>query len=187
MPLPNLKKLVHEGMRRFSAEVTNVELVPLESKNIALTQTIKYHHGLKYPLMIRLEFSLREKPLTHQVSPIETPFPIAPYPLVVHMDKEELLAEKVRALLTRHKGRDLFDLWFFLTKEVALRKDYIQQKMEWYKEPYLFSDLASAVERFGEKDLINDLGKFLPRNYRSFIRELKTRTLEKLREKSVSL
>lgn len=44
-------------------------------------------------------------------------YPISPYPLVVHLSKEELLAEKIRALFVRGKPRDLFDLWFLLTKK----------------------------------------------------------------------
>ncbi len=32
----------------------------------------------------------------------------------------EILAEKVRAILTRAKGRDLFDLWCLLNQKAAL-------------------------------------------------------------------
>lgn len=180
LPVPNLRKLLSRVMQQLENEVAGLNLVNLGIKEHALTEIIKYSYGLKHPLTVRLEFSLREKPLTHRVSPIETPFPIAVYPLVVHMDQEELMAEKVRALLTRHKGRDLFDFWFLLTKGIKLREDYIQNKMHWYKMKYDFSELVSALKKFREDSLENDLRKFLPKNYRLFIKELKVRTLEKL-------
>lgn len=174
-----IKRLLDQVMQKLNAEISEVKLINTGIKKHALTEIIKYNYGLKHPLTIRLEFSLREKPLTHRISPIETPFPVT-YPVVVHMDTEELLAEKVRALLTRHKGRDLFDLWFLLSKEVKLREDYVKNKLRWYKMSYNFTNLTAAVKRFNEKGLENDLRKFLPKNYRPFIKELKSRTLEKL-------
>ena len=136
---------------------------------------------LKYPLTIRLEFSLREKPLTHSVSPIETLFPVGAYPLVVHLDSEEILAEKVRAILARHKGRDLFDLWILLSKGVKINDNYVQKKMDWYKTRYDQDKLLAAIEKYETKAVVNDLVKFLPGNYRPFIMELKSRTMEKLK------
>ena len=41
-------------------------------------------------------------------------FPVGPYPQVAHLKIKELLAEKVRAILTRTRGRDIFDLYFLL-------------------------------------------------------------------------
>lgn len=180
LPASDLKKILESVMRKLENEVPGANLVSLGTKPHGLAEIIKYQYGLRHPLTIRLEFSLREKPMTRQVSPVETPFPVSAYPLVVHMQGEELLAEKVRALLTRHKGRDLFDLWFLLSKEIRLRKDYIQEKMRWYRSKYEFLDLVDSIKKFDEKTLMTDLGKFLPKNYRSFIRELKNRTLEKL-------
>lgn len=176
----DLKKLLDKVIQSFKMEVKNLELVPLEIKEHAWGGIIKYDHGLRYPLTIRLEFSLREKPITHRITTLETVYPIVPYPLIVTMEGEELMAEKVRALLTRHKGRDLFDLWFLLSKGIPLRKDYIQDKMLWYRLKYDPNDLMASIGKFKEENLKRDLGKFLPQNYRTFVKELKTKTLEKL-------
>ncbi|MBI4208737.1 MAG: nucleotidyl transferase AbiEii/AbiGii toxin family protein [Deltaproteobacteria bacterium] len=175
-----LKKLSKEVAQRLIVEMEGIELKDLDSKGHSFSQMLKYRGPLKFPLTIRLEFSLREKPLTSQVSPIETIFPITPYPLVTHLSSEELLAEKVRALLIRHKGRDLFDLWFLLSKGVSLREDYVEEKMKWYKTTYHRPDLISSIKNFKEKELEMDLRKFLPKNYRSFIKELLNRTLRHL-------
>ena len=97
---------------------------------------------------------------------LETPFPLVSYPLVVHLDAEELLAEKTRAILTRSKGRDYFDFWYLMSKGVALREDYIREKMKWYGKDYRREDLADAIAAAKEKDLYGDLARFLPAQYR---------------------
>jgi len=49
------------------------------------------------------------------------------------MDKEGILAEKFRALLSskrKYKERDLYDIFFFLKKQTIIRKDLIIKKLE---------------------------------------------------------
>ena len=90
------------------------------------------------------------------------------------------MAEKIRALLKRAKGRDLFDLWYLLTKEVKLNWDMVKKKMEFYNDAATLTDLVSAVKAFNQKKLFDDLAKFLPRAQRKTIPGLKENILEKL-------
>ncbi len=61
---------------------------------------------------------------------------ISPYfsdqkPSIRVMDKEEILAEKVRALLQRHKPRDVFDVWFLMeVKHFKLDKKLLNSKLK---------------------------------------------------------
>jgi len=48
--------------------------------------------------------------------------------LVRAMHEEELLTEKIIALIERNKGRDLYDTWFLLEKGVLINKELFQQK-----------------------------------------------------------
>lgn len=48
--------------------------------------------------------------------------------LVLAMSAEEILAEKVSALLGRRKGRDLYDAWFLLSSKVALDRELLLRK-----------------------------------------------------------
>jgi predicted nucleotidyltransferase component of viral defense system len=93
--------------------------------------------------------------------------------LVVHLDAEELLAEKTRAILMRSKGRDYFDFWYLLSKGLPLRVDYIREKMKWYGKDYRQGDLTEIIATAKEKDLYNDLARFLPKHYRQTITDLK--------------
>ncbi|MBI1870148.1 MAG: hypothetical protein HYS07_03040 [Chlamydiae bacterium] len=52
--------------------------------------------------------------------------------------------------------------------------------MEWYKKSFSISDLVDRVNFFKEKNIKRDLQKFLPKNYRPFLKELKVKTLAKL-------
>jgi len=58
--------------------------------------------NMKFPLNIHIEFSTREKPLTMKETILITPYPVILYPFIVHLDWEEILAEKIRALLKRN-------------------------------------------------------------------------------------
>lgn len=46
------------------------------------------------------------------------------------LHKEEVLAEKLRALSSRSKGRDLYDVWFLLKQDTPLNKELFLEKME---------------------------------------------------------
>jgi len=48
--------------------------------------------------------------------------------LVKAMNEEELLAEKLHALNSRKKGRDLYDAWFLIKKGVSLNRDLLEKK-----------------------------------------------------------
>lgn len=48
---------------------------------------------------------------------------------VLGLQKEEAFAEKLRALSTRNKGRDLYDVWFLLNQNVKPDKELFTKKM----------------------------------------------------------
>jgi len=50
------------------------------------------------------------------------------------MAREEILAEKARACLTRARPRDLYDIWFLRSKGVTLDRQMIADKLRFYEE-----------------------------------------------------
>jgi hypothetical protein len=48
------------------------------------------------------------------------------------MQEKEILAEKIRAVLTRTKARDVYDLWFLLEKGAEFDKDLVEKKLRYY-------------------------------------------------------
>ena len=124
----------------------------------------------KQPLGIRLDFSMREKPLEPEVSFVSVfDYPVSPLPLVNHLSREEILAEKVRAIVVRGKPRDLFDLWFLLKQGTLINLRMVKEKMKYYPE-VIFDQkvLADRIKQFKPDDLKKDLNQFIPENARQY-------------------
>jgi len=124
---------------------------------------------IRQPLGIRLDFSFREEPLEPEVSAISTDYPVSPFPLVSHLSKREILAEKIRAILTRGRPRDLFDTWFLLKQKTEINWDFVTEKMKYYpKIKFSLKKLTGKICKFKPEELKKDLNQFLPVNYRQY-------------------
>ena len=118
---------------------------------------------MPYDIFINLDFSFREKVLIKEKSIIETDYPVLFTSYIHHLSKEELFAEKIRALTSRKKGRDLYDLWYLSTLGINPTMRMIQKKLKYYgleldgKDP-----LEKSLGKFTEKDFVRDLQPFVP-------------------------
>ena len=94
-----------------------------------------------------------EKPDTTLITPVFRD--IGPYFIII-MNINEILAEKVRALMTRHKARDLYDLYFLLHKGAIVNRALINRKLEPYTKRFLEKEFVSnitSLEDVWEKEL----------------------------------
>ncbi|MCL4400741.1 nucleotidyl transferase AbiEii/AbiGii toxin family protein [Candidatus Parvarchaeota archaeon] len=76
--------------------------------------------------------------------------------LVVVMDKDEIMAEKTRALLTRRRPRDLYDIYFLLKKGAEIDFALIGKKLEYYGvkfDPVLLSARILDLKVIWDKEL----------------------------------
>lgn len=64
------------------------------------------------------------------------------------MDEGEILAEKIRAVMTRTKARDVYDLWFLLKKGVEPDFTLTNKKLNIYDKKFSWD---AFVERIDEK------------------------------------
>lgn len=76
-----------------------------------------------------------------------------------------LVQEKIKALIERHKPRDVFDAYFFL--RAPLLRQYIP------RDPDTLQGIAAALEFVSDQALESDLKPFLPINYQQIIKQLK--------------
>lgn len=179
-----LINLIEKSFNKMEKIISNIKLKDIEKKRDSLITYLSYFSlEQKYPLNIHMEFSIREEPIIMKESILETIYPITPYPVIVHLEWEEILAEKIRALMKRAKGRDLFDIWYLITKGVKINMDMVNKKMEYYNERVSIEDIANKIKNFDEKNLYLDLAKFLPRGHRKIIKDLKNLILEKIEMK----
>jgi len=161
-----------EGIfRRMEAEesVTWKEKKSLAGKQYLLTAPPGI---LPYSATVALDFSFREKVLSPAHSIIQSAYPILFTSFVHHLSQEEILAEKIRAIMTRRKGRDLYDLWFLLSKGVSVQSDLIRKKLDYYKlTDVTDDDILKRIASFPQKDFVLDLRPFVPQNERERLSE----------------
>ncbi|MEE9150444.1 MAG: nucleotidyl transferase AbiEii/AbiGii toxin family protein [Thermoplasmata archaeon] len=110
---------------------------------------------------IRIEVSKREPVLLEPDRKELTPpySDILPY-IIYIMQKEEILSEKIRAIYTRHRARDLYDISKILKKGARLDIDLANKKLEYYDLTFDASTFLRNCERL-EPNWENELQSLL--------------------------
>ena len=129
----DVKKL-ENGLKRFNLEF-EVETKGYED-GLKITLRIKgpLYTGIRQSLCkFIIDFSLRERVILRpEVKTIGRFLEEIPSFDVFVMQEREILAEKVRAVMTRAKARDVYDLWFLLGKGVRFERGLVEKKLEFY-------------------------------------------------------
>ena len=106
--------------------------------------------------MLRLQISRREKVLLKPESKLITPIysDLLPYPILA-MRLEEVVAEKVRAIMTRDEPRDVYDLYLLVKKGTIIHDYLVRRKLEGYAEFSLekFEEQINKKEGAWNKEL----------------------------------
>jgi predicted nucleotidyltransferase component of viral defense system len=77
------------------------------------------------------------------------------------------VAEKIRAILTRNKGRDIYDLWFLVSQGISLNENLILEKLKYYKiDDFDKLALIEKIKNFGKNQFVLELRPFVPINQR---------------------
>ena len=90
--------------------------------------------------------SLRESPQEVEASFHTSPYREVPAFELHVMSAREMMAEKVRAIMTRDKPRDVYDLWFLSRKVSDLDIGLVQRKLDIYNLVYEPDDLIADAE-----------------------------------------
>ncbi|MBI5061652.1 MAG: nucleotidyl transferase AbiEii/AbiGii toxin family protein [Candidatus Aenigmarchaeota archaeon] len=82
------------------------------------------------------------------------------------LQEKEIFAEKIRALLSRKKARDLYDLWFLVNKKVEADPAIIKEKFKYYKQSLDIKEFGSRINSIRDiwiselKPLIKNVPEF---------------------------
>lgn len=125
----SFKKSENEVSVSFNLKIEGPLFEKPQSMQTIIIEISKREKVLRKPLLIRLIPKYRD--LEAQ--------------LVVVMDKDEILAEKARALLTRRRARDLYDTYFLLNKGAKIDFELINKKLEYYSKKFDLSVLISRI------------------------------------------
>lgn len=66
--------------------------------------------------------------------------------ILLAMDQTEVLAEKMRAILTRNKARDAYDAWFLLHRGVKMDMRLVAKKLAYYGLAWDGAQFAERLE-----------------------------------------
>jgi predicted nucleotidyltransferase component of viral defense system len=127
---------------------------------------------LKQKVYIKLDFSFREKVLKPNGEIIkDNQYPVIFRGHIYCLSKDELLAEKIRALLHREKSRDIYDIWMLLELEARFKEDMIEKKLEYYGSSYNTEEIIKRIENHSPEEFVKDLRPFLSTNERGKLEE----------------
>lgn len=133
-----VEKLFTKIMRKMKNIGVTCRIKSIEDyanqKNIKLELKGPLFDGnVKNASVLSVNISVKEKPL-YEPEPrkIFPQYPDIPTFDVFVMPLNEMFAEKIRALLTRNKARDVYDIWFLLSKGAKLDTNVVNKKLKKY-------------------------------------------------------
>lgn len=176
-----IRQIIYELNQSMQKELPGLKIMSLYSGKTGIRYRFKYQPlDLKYPITIRLDFTIVNKTEQITVSPLVTKFPITIFPLISRLSGKEILAEKIRALATRKKGRDLFDVWYLLEKGIQLNQELIKKKFQEDKIVFNKERLIKKIESYPQSLLDLDLAQFLPKSQKKLLGMLSNLLKQKL-------
>lgn len=174
--------LLLETIKKIKKEIPDVSLKLIWRGKDSFRYRLNYNgERFKFPLNIRLDFSLEKNSLPPGSSSIASSIPVSAFAIILHLNQEEIFAEKIRAFMVRAKGRDIFDLWYLLEKGVIPPDSIIKKKLEKVDLKFDKNTLFKKIDEYPIKKLEMDLAKFLPKHLRKIIPLIKQKTLERLK------
>lgn len=156
--VPNIEDCLLEVLGKIEKENIQATLREAKTTSGGYLATIDFVlFGQTIP--IQMEISFREKDNRGELVTVTSDF-IPPYPIIILKEKQ-LVSQKMRALSSRKKPRDFYDLYFILRKQLTI--------------PNKKAILAEALTALQSVD-INfevELKQFLPKSHWMVIRDFK--------------
>lgn len=165
---PNIPDIVSRDLELYGIEN---EMKIMKDDDLGLSFRIAalgpLHTSDKDRCFVYVEISRREPVILKQV-PLKLDFP--EYQLQVHripgMALQEVGSEKVRAILTRKKARDIYDLHYLVTRKgIGFDQDLIDEKLRFYQMIFSakeFVDQLESREKQFKRELVGTVFGELP-------------------------
>ncbi len=169
-------------------DITKEDLVYEKVRTIILSHGTIHDEVRKFfgPILV-LDYGMNERKLKVEISKRNFPDRYEIKSLMGQsikvMVQEDLLAHKLCALLDRPSitNRDVFDIWFLLSRKTPVNPKIIETRMEKSLPDYL-DQCISTIEKLKENKLLAGVGDILDEKTKNFVRnKLKDEVLEYLR------
>jgi len=117
--------------------------------------------SLNSNIFVKLDFSMRENVIDPVQEILKTDYPIIVQAFINCLSKNEISAEKIRAILKRKKYRDLYDLWVLYELGATSNIKLITEKLSYYGEKVDKPTLLHNLKKFKKEEFIMDLKPFV--------------------------
>lgn len=176
----DLSILLDGNMHNLDVNFTEIrrEAVTGNSKQF----TVKYRGFNNWPNSVKIDLSLRESvqnevnnlKVLHNYEELPSSFSIP------SMTLEEIMAEKVRAIIYSGAPRHLYDLRYLFGKQISLNPELVRTKISIYGDDFNQERFNESVAGMG-RAWVRDLERLLPRDPPPF-NEVSTEVLKKVSE-----
>ncbi|PIR43434.1 hypothetical protein COV24_02745 [candidate division WWE3 bacterium CG10_big_fil_rev_8_21_14_0_10_32_10] len=188
-------RLIYGG-HRFSEDLdfTCIETEGFEEKIINLFKRLKKEYAIDFkekqtltgktyllqgnltylnsPIFVRTDFSMRENVLEPTNQVLSTEYPVIVQDFIRVLSKNEILSEKVRAIIKRKKHRDIYDLWVLLELGAKLDEKLVKKKLEYYGETFSKKSLTIELKKFKKEEFVKDLSPLVNIEDRKKLKDL---------------
>jgi predicted nucleotidyltransferase component of viral defense system len=154
------------GKEMKTLDVKFTEIAEKERKDESFKFKAKYAQFNGVTASVRLDLSLREDLLTNPVTrPVLHFYDALPADFEIHaMSLEEIMAEKIRAIIYTKHPRHLHDLWYLNEQNVSLKPDMVRTKIKTvYGAEFDLDKFKDSIEE-KKKNWQKDLRPLLPSN-----------------------
>jgi len=153
-------KKINEFFKQLSNKYpfTFKERETLAGKTFLLTAEIP---NLTSNIFVKLDFSMRENVINPVQEILKTEYPIIVRAFINCLSKNEIFAEKIRAVMKREKQRDLYDLWVLYELGATPDLKLITEKLSYYGEKLDKKALLDNLKKFKEEEFVMDLKPFV--------------------------
>ncbi len=124
---------------------------------------IRYRDFNGHPNSVILDLSFRENPLlkTGRREILNPFYEDIPTFNLRTLELKEIMAEKIRAAVTRTALRDLFDIWYLLKNGVVPDMQLVEKKMNIYRENFDRKSFLDKIENY-RGHWVRDLRTLIP-------------------------
>jgi len=158
----SIDNAIEDLEKRANYEILNDWEGEIERSGMFRRYLLRFRYGLYDTINIHIDCSMEKTLLDPDINELANDYYVAKIKV---MKREEILAEKVRAIYTRHKGRDLYDLYILaVILKSKISVGLIHEKFKSYKieERYSFDSFEKKVEELRHywADLKSLVGNF---------------------------
>lgn len=147
-PLDDIPEKVSHGLELFGVNNNLKVTKAVNSLSFRISAEGPLNTKLVDRCIVYVDLSSRDRTVEDRL-PIKFDFPEYGLPVkrLLGMNLKEVGAEKVRAILTRRKSRDIYDLYYLVSKKkIKFNEELINKKMSYYKDRFSVKSFSERID-----------------------------------------